>query len=158
MLRTWRSCKTVNVKVPSLIEHDSARYFLKSVLKGMSINRHVQHLEVDTPYVDPYCQETASEYQDCLYSLKKLLISRVKCALNVKLSPVVWSAILCGVGDAEDLEQLDVALWFSDGQTPVNEEELGDAWSRCKCKTVNVKFPSSIFGHDSARYFVTNQC
>ena len=29
-------------------------------------------------------------------------------------------------------------------QTPVNEEELCDAWSKCKCKTVNVEIVLSV--------------
>ena len=29
-------------------------------------------------------------------------------------------------------------------QTPVNEEELCDAWSKCKCKTVHVGIRSSV--------------
>ena len=34
--------------------HDSARYFVKSVLKGMSINRHVQHLSLGPYYEGMY--------------------------------------------------------------------------------------------------------
>ena len=45
--------------------------------------------------------------------LKKLLVPRLTCWLRLHLSPAEWAAILCGVGGAEDLEELDVTMVFT---------------------------------------------
>ena len=47
-------------------------------------------------------------------SLKQLLVPRLTCQLRLDLSPAEWAAILCGVGGAEQLEELDVTMGFTD--------------------------------------------
>ena len=46
--------------------------------------------------------------------LKQLLVPRLTCQLRLELSPAEWAAILCGVGGAEQLEELDVIMEFTD--------------------------------------------
>ena len=53
------------------------------------------------------------ESHDCLSLLKQLLVPRLTCKLEFKLSPAEWAAILCGVGGAEQLEKLDVTMKFT---------------------------------------------
>ena len=43
-------------------------------------------------------------------SLKLLLVPRLTSQLELRLSPAEWAAILCGVGGAEDLEELNVTM------------------------------------------------
>ena len=53
------------------------------------------------------------ESHDWLSLLKQLLVARLTCQLRLELSPAEWAAILCGVGGAEQLEKLDVYMWFT---------------------------------------------
>ena len=54
------------------------------------------------------------ESHDWMSSLRLLLVPRLTCQLTLRLSPAEWVAILCGVGGAEQLEELDVILEFTD--------------------------------------------
>ena len=54
------------------------------------------------------------ESHDWMSSLKLLLIPRLTCQLRFGLAPAGWAAILCGVGGAEQLEELDVTMMFTD--------------------------------------------
>ena len=47
-------------------------------------------------------------------SLKLLLVLCLTSQLRLHLSPAEWAAILCGVGGAEDLEELDVTMELTD--------------------------------------------
>ena len=47
-------------------------------------------------------------------SLKQLLVPCLTSQLRLYLSPAEWAAILCGVGGAEDLEELNVTMKLTD--------------------------------------------
>ena len=53
------------------------------------------------------------ESHDWMSSLKLLLVPCLTCQLTLHLSPAEWAAILCGVGGAEQLEELDVTMWWT---------------------------------------------
>ena len=52
--------------------------------------------------------------RDWLSLLKQLLVLHLTCQLTLRLSPAKWAAILCGVGSAEQLKNLDVIMEFTD--------------------------------------------
>ena len=55
-----------------------------------------------------------TEYDESwMSSLKLLLVPRLTSQLTLSLSPAEWAAILCGVGGAEDLEELNVSMTFT---------------------------------------------
>ena len=52
-----------------------------------------------------------TEYDESwMSSLKLLLVPRLTSQLTLRLSPAEWGAILCGVGGAEDLKELNVTM------------------------------------------------
>ena len=56
-----------------------------------------------------------TEYDESwMSSLKLLLVPCLTCQLRLRLSPAGWAAILCGVGGAKDLEELNVTMWLTD--------------------------------------------
>ena len=54
------------------------------------------------------------ENRDWMSLLKQLLVLRLTCQLELYLSPAEWAAILCGVGGAEQLKELNVTMRFTD--------------------------------------------
>ena len=52
-----------------------------------------------------------TEYDESwISSLKQLLVPCLTSQLRLTLAPAEWAAILCGVGGAEDLEELNVTM------------------------------------------------
>ena len=55
-----------------------------------------------------------TEYDESwMSSLKQLLVPCLTSQLRLYLSSAEWAAILCGVGGAEDLEELDVTMMLT---------------------------------------------
>ena len=56
-----------------------------------------------------------TEYDESwMSSLKLLLVPRLTSQLRLYFSPAEWAAILCGVREAEDLEELNVTMELTD--------------------------------------------
>ena len=67
-----------------------------------------------------------TEYDESwMSSLKQLLVPRLTSQLRLYLSPAEWAGILCGVGGAEDLEELDVTMRLTDVSSVYCVERAG---------------------------------
>ena len=56
-----------------------------------------------------------TEYDESwMSSLKQFLVPHLTSQLRLCLSPAEWAVILCGVGGAKDLEELNVTMWLTD--------------------------------------------
>jgi hypothetical protein len=84
---------------------------LQAILKGLSSYNEQQPVMIRCVPCDS--QELINGDDSWISSQPELVVPGIKCRLELCLTPEEWYAILCGVVDLEDLEELDLTMWMS---------------------------------------------
>jgi hypothetical protein len=84
---------------------------VQAVLKGLPSYNKQQTVMIRC--VTCYNQESINGDESWISSQPELVVPGIKCRLELCLTPEEWYAILCGVVDLEDLEELDLTMWMS---------------------------------------------